>query len=72
MSVRAAAAPLVASSLHNDRASRGGDFASAGGERGIRTPGTLARPTVFKTAAFNRSAISPCGNDSIESKLRDA
>lgn len=30
-----------------------------GGERGIRTPGTLARPTVFKTAAFNRSAISP-------------
>ncbi len=30
-----------------------------GGERGSRTPGTLARPTVFKTAAFNRSAISP-------------
>ena len=30
-----------------------------GGERGIRTLETLARPTVFKTAAFNRSAISP-------------
>ena len=30
-----------------------------GGERGIRTLGTLACSTVFKTAAFNRSAISP-------------
>ena len=30
-----------------------------GGETGIRTPETLARLTVFKTAAFNRSAISP-------------
>lgn len=30
-----------------------------GGERGIRTLETLTRPTVFKTAAFNRSAISP-------------
>ena len=30
-----------------------------GGERGIRTPGPLARSTVFKTAAFDRSAISP-------------
>ena len=29
------------------------------GERGIRTPGTLTSTTVFKTAAFNRSAISP-------------
>jgi hypothetical protein len=27
-------------------------------ERGIRTPGTLAGSTVFKTAAFDRSAIS--------------
>ena len=30
-----------------------------GGERGIRTPGTLSGSTVFKTAAFNHSAISP-------------
>ena len=30
-----------------------------GGERGIRTPGTLASSTVFKTAAFDHSAISP-------------
>jgi hypothetical protein len=29
------------------------------GERGIRTPGTLASTTVFETAAFDRSAISP-------------
>ena len=30
-----------------------------GGERGIRTPGTLPGSTVFKTAALNHSAISP-------------
>ena len=30
-----------------------------GGGRGIRTPGTLTRSTVFKTAAFNHSAIPP-------------
>ena len=42
------------------RAARARDFYRPGGERGIRTPGTFARPTVFKTAAFNRSAISPC------------
>ena len=29
------------------------------GERGIRTPGPLKRTTVFKTAAFDHSAISP-------------
>lgn len=29
------------------------------GERGIRTPGTLSGTTVFKTVAFNHSAISP-------------
>ncbi len=29
------------------------------GERGIRTPGTLAGSTVFKTAAIDHSAISP-------------
>ncbi len=29
------------------------------GERGIRTPGPLTRSTVFKTAAFDHSAISP-------------
>lgn len=30
-----------------------------GGERGIRTPVTLTGKAVFKTAAFDRSAISP-------------
>ena len=30
-----------------------------GGERGIRTLETFARLSVFKTDAFNRSAISP-------------
>ena len=30
-----------------------------GGERGIRTPGTVAGTLVFKTSALNRSAISP-------------
>ena len=29
------------------------------GGRGIRTPGTVSRTTVFKTAAFNHSAIPP-------------
>gem|GEM_PF-1162540 len=31
-----------------------------GGEIGIRTLGTRERTTVFKTGAFDRSAISPC------------
>ena len=31
----------------------------SGGGGGIRTPGTLARSTVFKTAAFNHSATPP-------------
>jgi hypothetical protein len=35
----------------------------AGGEGGIRTPDTLASITVFETAAFNRSATSPCVRD---------
>ena len=30
-----------------------------GGERGIRTPGGVTPTLVFKTSAFNRSAISP-------------
>ncbi len=30
-----------------------------GGERGIRTLGTLARSTVFETAPFNHSGTSP-------------
>jgi hypothetical protein len=30
-----------------------------GGERGIRTPGAVACPTVFETAPFDRSGISP-------------
>jgi hypothetical protein len=38
----------------------------SGGERGIRTPGTLSGTAVFKTAAFDRSAISPrCGAGSV-------
>jgi hypothetical protein len=32
---------------------------SNGGGRGIRTPGTVSRTAIFKTAAFNRSAIPP-------------
>ncbi len=32
-----------------------------GGERGIRTPGALAHSTVFETAPFDRSGISPRG-----------
>jgi hypothetical protein len=32
----------------------------AGGERGIRTPGTLPGTVVFKTTAIDHSAISPC------------
>lgn len=34
-------------------------LSSFGGERGIRTPGVRKDSTVFKTAAFNHSAISP-------------
>jgi hypothetical protein len=30
-----------------------------GGGRGIRTPGTVSGPTVFKTAAIDHSAIPP-------------
>ena len=33
-------------------------FLNGGG--GIRTPGTLSRPTVFKTVAFSHSATPPC------------
>ena len=32
---------------------------AGGGGGGIRTPGTLARTTVFKTVAFVRSATPP-------------
>ena len=31
----------------------------SGGERGIRTLGTLTRTTVFETAPFDHSGISP-------------
>ena len=34
-------------------------FLKAGGEEGIRTPGSLSASTVFKTAALNHSAIPP-------------
>lgn len=34
----------------------------SGGERGIRTPETISGLTVFKTVAFDRSAISPRPN----------
>ena len=33
-----------------------------GGETGIRTQERVARLPVFKTGAFNRSAISPCAS----------
>ncbi len=39
-----------------DRARAG---AYSGGERGIRTLGTLARSTVFETAPFDHSGTSP-------------
>ena len=32
---------------------------ASGGETGIRTLGTLARSTVFETAPFDHSGISP-------------
>ena len=31
----------------------------SGGGRGIRTPGTVSRTAVFKTARFNHSRIPP-------------
>ncbi|GAN62610.1 hypothetical protein AA0313_2753 [Acetobacter indonesiensis NRIC 0313] len=34
---------------------------SDGGETGIRTLGTIASTTVFETAPFDRSGISPWG-----------
>jgi hypothetical protein len=37
-----------------------GAFCSSGGESGIRTHGRFDPSPVFKTGAFNRSAISPC------------
>src|SRR5687767_13415123 len=33
--------------------------AKVGGERGIRTPGTVSGSVVFKTTAIDHSAISP-------------
>ena len=36
-------------------------FRLHGGGRGIRTPGTVARTAVFKTACFNHSHIPPLG-----------
>ena len=44
-------------------------FFRRGGERGIRTPGTLASSTVFKTAAFDHSAISPSGAKVLQIKF---
>ena len=41
-----------------------GNFEKLSGERGIRTLGTLTGTPVFKTGAFNRSAISPSGRES--------
>ena len=38
----------------------GSDNWENGGEGGIRTHGTLSRTAVFKTAALNHSATSPC------------
>jgi hypothetical protein len=36
-----------------------GDYFSFGGEGGIRTHGTIAGTTVFKTVPFDRSGTSP-------------
>ena len=38
---------------------KNGLFREGGGESGIRTHGRLTPTAVFKTAALNRSAISP-------------
>ena len=46
-------------SLHSNKSKEGISLPYLCGERGIRTPGALADTTVFKTAAFDRSAISP-------------
>ena len=48
---------------------------AAGGERGIRTLGTLARSTVFETAPFDHSGTSPRGpalNTSGRTKSRES
>ena len=46
-------------SLHSNKSKEGVGLPYLCGERGIRTPGALTDTTVFKTAAFDRSAISP-------------
>jgi hypothetical protein len=43
----------------------------AGGEGGIRTPGTLSGTPVFKTGAINHSATSP-GNSNLAKRVADA
>ncbi len=53
---------LATSSRGKQTAEEAGSYwqvIEVGGERGIRTPGSLSTSTVFKTAALNRSAISP-------------
>ena len=40
-----------------------------GGGRGIRTPGGLAAPAVFKTAPFNRSGIPPRADSRITAPI---
>ena len=42
-----------------------------GGETGIRTLGTLARSLVFKTSAFDHSAISPFIDANSFRQMRD-
>lgn len=42
------------------------------GERGIRTLGGLSTPAVFKTAALNRSAISPNCAGTAQQSLRQS
>ncbi len=52
------------------------DFAEAssgeGGERGIRTLGPASGTTVFETAPFDRSGISPVASVSTVSRLQKA
>lgn len=65
-------------SVHNKKACphHNGDFGASlgifayGGEGGIRTHGTLAGTTVFKTAAINHSTTSP--DDPLALILRQA
>src|SRR4051812_24633470 len=52
-------APWHEAARRKRRAARQRSDGRTGGERGIRTPGTLPGSVVFKTTAIDHSAISP-------------